>query len=110
MALINCYECGVSISDRANTCPECGAPVSKPASPEATDKSTLITTNKEVSEAIANTGPKAKSGGTMGFLWLGMAIGALILALKGGSLMIWLVFLWTMFATVYHFYQSGDKK
>lgn len=25
MALINCYECGKEISDRAFTCPHCGA-------------------------------------------------------------------------------------
>ncbi len=27
MALINCRECGKSISDKAETCPECGSPV-----------------------------------------------------------------------------------
>jgi len=27
MALINCYECNREISDRANTCPHCGAPI-----------------------------------------------------------------------------------
>lgn len=27
MALINCKECGKEISDKANTCPNCGAPV-----------------------------------------------------------------------------------
>lgn len=27
MALINCSECGKEISDKANTCPNCGAPI-----------------------------------------------------------------------------------
>jgi RNA polymerase subunit RPABC4/transcription elongation factor Spt4 len=27
MALINCYECGTAISDKAQSCPHCGAPV-----------------------------------------------------------------------------------
>lgn len=27
MALINCKECGKEVSDKANTCPNCGAPI-----------------------------------------------------------------------------------
>lgn len=29
MALIKCYECGTMISDKADTCPHCGAPLAK---------------------------------------------------------------------------------
>ena len=29
MALVNCSECGTQISDKAATCPHCGAPVVK---------------------------------------------------------------------------------
>ena len=29
MALIKCYECGAMISDKASTCPHCGAPLAK---------------------------------------------------------------------------------
>lgn len=29
MALIKCYECGAMISDKADTCPHCGAPLAK---------------------------------------------------------------------------------
>ena len=29
MALIKCYECGATISDKATTCPQCGAPLAK---------------------------------------------------------------------------------
>lgn len=29
MALIKCYECGAMVSDKAATCPHCGAPLAK---------------------------------------------------------------------------------
>jgi len=29
MAMIKCTECGHMVSDKANTCPECGCPVSE---------------------------------------------------------------------------------
>lgn len=32
MALIECIECGKKISDRANTCPNCGNPMFDPLS------------------------------------------------------------------------------
>jgi hypothetical protein len=32
MALINCAECGAQVSDKAEACPHCGAPLDKPAS------------------------------------------------------------------------------
>ena len=34
MALINCTECGKEISDKAATCPNCGAPVTVQSSPQ----------------------------------------------------------------------------
>ena len=34
MALINCIECGKEISDKATTCPNCGAPIRKDTSYE----------------------------------------------------------------------------
>lgn len=35
MALIKCTECGKEVSDKATTCPNCGAPISAPAPGEA---------------------------------------------------------------------------
>lgn len=35
MALIKCTECGKEVSDKAATCPNCGAPISAPAPGEA---------------------------------------------------------------------------
>ncbi len=29
MALVRCYECSATISDKANCCPHCGAPIAK---------------------------------------------------------------------------------
>ncbi|MGO5292919.1 zinc-ribbon domain-containing protein [Porcincola sp. LCP21S3_C12] len=29
MAMIKCTECGHTVSDKANACPECGCPVSE---------------------------------------------------------------------------------
>ncbi|MPZ20227.1 MAG: zinc-ribbon domain-containing protein [Luteitalea sp.] len=34
MALVNCTECGREVSDKAVSCPSCGAPVSGPISGE----------------------------------------------------------------------------
>ena len=53
MALIACGECGREISDRAATCPHCGAP----ASPEAT------AANEDTGqEASPKSTPKKKKG------------------------------------------------
>ena len=38
MALIKCYECGAEISDAATSCPQCGAPQSKPKKQSATTR------------------------------------------------------------------------
>lgn len=35
MALINCPECNAEVSDKAPTCPRCGAPVAAPMSKRA---------------------------------------------------------------------------
>lgn len=40
MALIKCYECGAMISDKATTCPKCGAPLTK-ESPKTDSGSSL---------------------------------------------------------------------
>ena len=37
MALIPCHECGKEISDQAEACPHCGAPVKKPEPPKVED-------------------------------------------------------------------------
>lgn len=37
MALINCPDCGTSVSDRAAACVKCGAPIAAQANPAAAD-------------------------------------------------------------------------
>lgn len=44
MALIKCSECGRQISDRAEACPGCGAPVSVTVKQEASQQSPVPTT------------------------------------------------------------------
>lgn len=49
MALINCFECGKQISDKATACPNCGAPIEKVLEQKADSSETKITeNNKEI--------------------------------------------------------------
>lgn len=41
MALINCYECGREISDRATYCPHCGCPIEETHTEEKQTFATL---------------------------------------------------------------------
>lgn len=43
MALINCSECGESISDKAAACPKCGAPITTYATSDDTPVTTQLT-------------------------------------------------------------------
>ena len=49
MALINCPECNAQISDAAQACPHCGAPVQKPS--VANPQSTIKTNSNECPES-----------------------------------------------------------
>lgn len=42
MALINCSECAREISDKAGSCPGCGAPISVSSSNISTDSATVV--------------------------------------------------------------------
>ena len=86
MALINCHECGKEISDQAEACPNCGAPVKKPE-PELTlaelaeQQRMKILGRKPrsnagaVAEGVGNAAVKTYKGGcgllTLGTLLLG---------------------------------------
>lgn len=57
MALINCKECGNKVSDKASTCPKCGAPIGK-----ITVKTTKT---QEIDQKIQDTFPaKNKKNGS----------------------------------------------
>jgi coenzyme F420-reducing hydrogenase alpha subunit len=84
MALINCNECGKEISDKASTCPNCGAPVEK-GFPE----SDSISDNKLNPNIFSSTSTvKKKKRG------------------KTGCLIILLIFAW---ATIYGLMQSAKE-
>lgn len=84
MALINCFECGKQISDKAIVCPNCGAPIEKVLE-EKIDKSEIktIENNKETdakkssSEPVSNLNSVVISWIFGIFLSLG-SLGALI--------------------------------
>ncbi len=49
MALITCAECGAQVSDKAEACPHCGAPIEKPASSKVRRPEVVSLTSQEVS-------------------------------------------------------------
>lgn len=56
MAMINCPECGKEISDKAMTCPNCGAPVEQRKTPEIE-----VQSSKDLSERYRKMGAKKKT-------------------------------------------------
>lgn len=52
MALIQCGECGNSVSDRAPACPKCGAPVAAEARADQAATGAPVTTIQQTSKAF----------------------------------------------------------
>lgn len=67
MALINCSECGKSISDRANACPHCGNPMLASAS-AAAPTPVSVTEASTVTTQATGKGPKIAQ--LVGFLFI----------------------------------------
>ena len=108
MALIQCRDCGATISDRANACPKCGAPIQSPTcySQQMTPVYAQITNNTQqyyrtqTSQDESNTGlnilsflfpwagwilyfvykPESpkKAKGCLKWAWLGVACGVIL--------------------------------
>jgi len=89
MALTKCRECGQQVSDRAPTCPHCGAPASVPA------RTIVATALGGVLAAAATAGLLfARSGGGsppvivgaigIGAVVIGLALVVLVVRLRGG--------------------------
>ena len=68
MALINCEECGKEISDKAASCPGCGAPVAM------SEKTT-----KESNQPAPNKQPRRKGSGYRGCLICFVGLFALLI-------------------------------
>jgi hypothetical protein len=51
MALIDCPECGATISERAPTCPKCGLPIASPNSNVASAEQTAEVTDADMAPA-----------------------------------------------------------
>jgi TM2 domain-containing membrane protein YozV len=92
MALINCFECGQPISDKAVVCPNCGAPVSD---------------RLDVAQSqIALTYPKSRSIAILLALLLGgLGIHKFYLNRPGWGV-IYLLFCWTFIPTILGFLEG----
>ena len=66
MALIKCYECGQMLSDKANTCPNCGAPIDRV---ESTNIQKCDDNNTNVS--IGKVEPISNSSKVLKLVWKG---------------------------------------
>ena len=53
MALISCDECGAEISDRANSCPKCGFPLTKETHKNAIPNMIRLKSNELITVVIA---------------------------------------------------------
>lgn len=83
MALINCYECGKSISDRAPACPKCGAPVSGSNDHDSADISSVVTDKDNSKPQVQVSGKES----TAGCLWVIVIIVAIsfVIVLSGNG-------------------------
>lgn len=61
MAMIQCPECGREISDKASTCPGCGAPVQKPGCTVRFERPRAILVGTAVSGTVYIDGQRAGS-------------------------------------------------
>jgi len=70
MALISCTECGKEVSDKASSCPNCGAPISSNGS---------VSLNPESHAKVTRTGAKWEG---IGFL---LIVGGMITAMASAA-------------------------
>ena len=64
MAMIKCHECGREISDTANACPGCGAPVRKPGCVVHFERPRAILSGTALSGIVYIDGQRAGSAAT----------------------------------------------
>jgi len=101
MALINCSECGAQVSDKAEACPHCGAPIEKTASSRVRRPDVISNTPPEVSPAK----PKASAP-----IFLSLAVVAFLLTLTTPRLLLFFPLMGTLgFAAVSFFRKEKGR-
>ena len=78
MALIQCSDCHADVSDRAPTCPKCGAPITTAA--EVRDVGVAVTTTEETSKRLKKHIVFASV-----LIWGGLAVGCSLLEGEAAS-------------------------
>ncbi len=71
MALISCSECGHEVSDRAESCPKCGAPIA--GAVEAVAAGAPIRTIQETSKKFKIQALMSVGLVVVGFIWMASA-------------------------------------
>ena len=71
MALIKCYECSKDISDKANSCPHCGAPKTKDISKVIAEEKEVLNRKKKALEVSQEINKKS---GNLFWIFIGLCL------------------------------------
>lgn len=74
MAMIKCGECNNEVSDKAVSCPKCGAPIA--SAQETRAAGAPLTTTQETSKKLKLQIVVASLMFWIGFIWVGVQIGS----------------------------------
>ena len=92
MALIKCRECGQQVSDRALTCPHCGAPATPKRALVAAAMAGVLAAGLAAGLLVARQGSSESSdpaligagAAVIGAVVVGLAVVLLVVKLRGG--------------------------
>jgi hypothetical protein len=95
MALITCSECSAQVSDKAEACPHCGAPIEKPASSKIRRPEVVSNAPQEVSAVLKKSNAP---------IFLSLAVIAFLLTLTTPRLLLFFPLMGTLgFAVISYF-------